>query len=49
MDLSAVLNSSTQVRSGTGPVRNALPKPHLVGRLPPPPNSPFPNPLDHSV
>ncbi|VDO53416.1 unnamed protein product [Haemonchus placei] len=47
MDSSAGLNSSTQVQSGTGLVRNALPRPHLVERLAP--NSPGSNPLDHSV
>ncbi|VDO29084.1 unnamed protein product [Haemonchus placei] len=35
MDFSAELNSSTQVQGGTGLVRSALPRPHLVGRLAP--------------
>uniref|UniRef100_A0A0N4W2P2 RING-type E3 ubiquitin transferase n=1 Tax=Haemonchus placei TaxID=6290 RepID=A0A0N4W2P2_HAEPC len=47
MDLSAGLNSSTQLQNGTGLVRNALPRPHLVGQLAP--KQTAPNPLYHSV
>ncbi|VDO04101.1 unnamed protein product [Haemonchus placei] len=36
MDLSTgLISSSTQVQSGTGLVRNALPRLHLVGRSAP--------------